>query len=215
MFRIHTLRQRNCSMLFIKYTRYALPGLLALASLSAQADTLVISASGTLPLTTAVGQSITTPRGGSFDHLSFNFYDTNLIPTAAGTLFLLTQSYAGRAGELNSATPGFVAASQSIAGGEYVFDTNVSLQSATQYFFYANENLTFTANFRNPYSGGILYLPSNNDIRNPFISFEPADANFRLSGVAAVPEPSTLALLTGAALTGAAFLRKRKGTSII
>ena len=193
---------------------YAASAVLALLTPTVQpahADTLVSSTSGTIliPTPTAVGQSVTTPSGGPFDALTFNFFDSSRNPLAAGTLFVLDQEYLDTAGGLNGSTPGFVAASQNIVGGQYVFDPTVTLQGAKQYFFYANQKLAFISDARNPYSGGILYLPRNNDINNPFITFEPGDANFRLSGAAVVPEPSMMVFLAVSALTGAVFLRRR------
>ena len=208
-------------MLLGKYLAFAVVGLLAFASLPVQADTLTMASNtkGQLSVTTAPGQSITTPTGNSFDHLTFNWYDASLAPTASGTLYLLAQAYTnGNAANLSSATSGFQAASVGIQNGQYYFDPTVTLTGGTQYFFYANQSLTFSGG-GNTYSGGIAYFPINNDSNSNFISTERLDMNFLLkgtpapvsaNGIGAVPEPTTVTFLAVSALMGAAFLRRRK-----
>ena len=206
-------------MRFVKYTSFAVIGLLPFASLPTQADILVLNAPGPRGAAspTVPGQSVTTPVGGPFNALTFNFFDQRRLPTAAGTLFVLNQEYSltesslDTPANLSSSTPGFVAASQNIVGGQYVFDPTVTLQGATQYFFYANQEFTLLGDGPK-YSGGSFYSPINDDITQPFINADPADAFFQLSGVTAVPEPSTPAFLTGSVFTGVAFLRRRKQT---
>ena len=55
------------------------------------------------------GQSITTPTGGPWDNLTFNWFDSpgaNIvgIPIAGGTLFLLSSEYLGTPAALSSST---------------------------------------------------------------------------------------------------------------
>src|SRR5438876_287002 len=86
------------------------------------------------------GQSLTTPLGGPWRDIAFNFFSdlTATTPAAEGTLFLLTQEYLGSPDALDSSTPGYLAQSAQITGGIYGFDSAVILQPGTQYFFYAN-----------------------------------------------------------------------------
>jgi hypothetical protein len=91
------------------------------------------------------GESFTTPGGGPWTDVSFNFY-ANIPPTtplAAGTAFLLSTVYTGTPAALSSSTPGFIASSISNAGGIYSFDSSVVLQPNTQYWVFTN-----TAGFR-------------------------------------------------------------------
>ena len=81
------------------------------------------------------GQSVTTPVGGPWNNLTFNWLDLAGAPTAAGTLFLLTQAYVGTPAALGAATPGFLATTASISGGMWIFDPSVTIQGATQDIF--------------------------------------------------------------------------------
>jgi len=86
----------------------------------------------------SLGQSLTTPTGGLWDNISFNFIDSTGNPYANGTLFLLTQEYLGTPGDLGSSTAGYLAASMSSAGGIWDFAPSVLLQGNTTYWFYMN-----------------------------------------------------------------------------
>src|SRR4030088_860863 len=110
---------------------------LAFTSLPVLAAPLVSVTSGTGSGTFVPGQSVTTPVGGPFDNIFFNWYNSTGAPTAAGSLFALTQSYTGTPAALSAATPGFLASTSTINSGVYVFTPGVTLQGNTQYFFYA------------------------------------------------------------------------------
>ena len=84
------------------------------------------------------GQSVTTPAGGPWNNITFNFFsDFAGTPAAAGTLFLLSQEdsifNAGATApqNLSSSTAGYIAQSQSISGGVYVFAPSLVLQPST------------------------------------------------------------------------------------
>jgi hypothetical protein len=149
------------------------------------------------------GESFTTPGGGPWNSISFNFYSNSpaTTPVAQGTAFLLSMAYAGTPAALSNATPGFIASSTGNAGGIYTFNTAVTLQSNTQYWIFANVAFGITGSTTAGTSAQTLY-DSNG---GPFVSNPGQVANFTLSGV---PEPSTWAL-TGAALCVLAFFPRR------
>jgi hypothetical protein len=143
------------------------------------------------------GQSFTTPAGGPWDSLTFNFYSgefpSPISPIAEGTGYLLTQQYNGDPANLSNATPGFLAASTGISNNEYVFASSVELLPATEYFFY--ENASFSAD-------GDASLPSSSSYESassssPFASIRTA-LDFSVNGnivAASVPETPTAALV--------------------
>jgi hypothetical protein len=153
------------------------------------------------------GESFTTPGGGPWNSISFNFYSDSpaTTPAAPGTAFLLSMAYAGTPAALSNATPGFIASSTSNAGGIYTFDSAVTLQQNTQYWIFTNTVFPFAV------TGSITAgTPAQSQYTgDPFVNFPSQVHNFTLSGgVIATPEPSTLAL-TGAALCGLAFFARR------
>jgi hypothetical protein len=182
----------------------------------ASASTITNYGDATDVATFVPGQSLATPAGGPWNSISFNFFldVAATTPTAAGTLFLLSQEYLGTPDTLAAATSGYIAQSTHIASGHYVFDPTVTLQPGTQYFFYANIALQLSGNVFGAYTGGILYAAA--DVSSPFDDlFGTQDAAFILSGSpvgsAAVPEPASLLLCSagGAALLRTASRRKR------
>jgi hypothetical protein len=180
---------------------------LAFTSLPVLAAPLVSVTSGADSATFVPGQSVTTPVGGPFDNILFNWYNSTGAPTAAGSLFALTQSYTGTPAALSAATPGFLASTSTINSGVYVFTPGVTLQGNTQYFFYATVPILNQGAAIGTYPGGNLYAA--NDTTVSFSNVAGQDANFTLSGTTAgVPEPSSL-LLFGAGLLAVAFFRQR------
>jgi len=163
----------------------------------------------------AVGQSVTTPGGGPWDSIEFDFYDTvvenNQIvgialgsPLAYGTLYLLTQTYAGTTSGLSTLTPGFLAATSTIVNGDWVFDPTVTMEGNIQYYFFTDTISTGRVALSENYSGGTAIETF------PTSSYQPSahDAAFLLQGVS-VPEPSSV-LLVGMGLFAVGSRRWRK-----
>ena len=144
-----------------------------------------------------VGQSVTTPSGGPWNQLSFNFFsDTSggTTPSGSGTVFLLSSAYAGTPANLSSGTTDFLAQSLAAVSGVYSFGASVTLQPGTQYFFYTDTQIQVSGSSNDQYAGGTAYISGGSS--TAYSSF-PADANFSLSGtVTAVPEPGTFVLLS-------------------
>jgi hypothetical protein len=151
------------------------------------------------------GESFTTPSGGPWKSISFNFYSDipATTPAAPGTAFLLSTAYAGNPAGLSSATSGFIASSTSNAGGIYTFDPAVTLQPNTQYWIFTNAPLRISGSTTDGTAAQTLYDSSGGA---PFVSVTGQVANFTLSGLA-VPEPSTW-VLTTVALCGLAIFAR-------
>ena len=170
-------------------------GFAALAQI--HADTIVENTAGLSINTFFPGNSLTTSLGGAWDTITFNWFSDapGNTPTAFGTLFLLSQEYSGTPQDLSSATPGFLAESQSTSGGLYTFDPSMTLAQNTRYFFYTDASGQLSGN--NDVNGENLYYTFSAD--TPF-SADFRDANYRLTGQV-VPEstPTAIYLVLGLA----------------
>jgi len=162
----------------ISLARVALPIIVAFATIETHAATINQNTAGVSVNTFFPGNSLSTPVGGDWNTITFNWFSDapGNTATAFGTLFLLGQEYLGTPQALSSSAPGFLAQSQSTASGLYTFDPAVTLTASTRYFFYANasgqlsgasdvpgENLYFT------------FAATSSWVANG------ADANYRLS----------------------------------
>jgi hypothetical protein len=144
-----------------------------------------------------VGQSFTTPPGGPYGSLRFNWYTFSGMPTSFGTLYLLSAEYLGLPTGLNASTPGFIAMSSGIVAGQYRFPAEVTIAGGTQYWVYTDSMGAFVTSFSgSTYPGGDMYVtglphlafhlaPASSPSPPPPPGF--IDANFRLQGAAAVP----------------------------
>lgn len=133
-----------------------------------------------------VGQSFVVPETGRFGDLRLNFYTFQKTPIAFGNLYLLTQEYLGLPGNLSPATPGFVARSESIADGAYVFASSVVITGGTKYWVYTDAQGSFAGSFDTDiYPAGDIYVtgfPSN--------PFRKAAASGRMVNGVFVPAPA-------------------------
>ena len=139
------------------YLYFAFAGVVALGA-SGNASATVITQNTTGTSATILsgfydGQSVTTPAGGPWNSIGFNFVQcgnpsgTSCLagtnsPYALGNLYLLTQVYDGLPSGLSSATPGFVAEATTIVGGVWTFASSVTLTPSTQDFFYMDTAFT-------------------------------------------------------------------------
>jgi len=132
------------------------------------------------------GQSFVVPESGTFGDLRFNFYTFQKKPVAFGNLYLLTQEYLGLPGALSSVTPGFVARSESIADGVYVFNTSAVITGGTKYWVYTDVQGSFAGSFDTDiYTGGDLYVTGIASA-----PFRKAQASGRMVGGVFVPAPA-------------------------
>ena len=154
--------------------------------------------SGTL--TESFGESFTTPAGGPWNNITFNFFSDRppVTPSATGTAFLFSQAYTGNPAALSSAAPGFIASSTGISGGAYVFDPSVQLAANTVYWIFENGVLTVSGG--DAVSADTAYFaptPSSNFV---VAIGAPQATNFAVNGTvvatAATPESSSSILLS-------------------
>ncbi len=178
-------------------------GLLTCAPATAGVIESVTSGTGFTTDNFYVGQSFTTPVGGPWSSITFNFFsDANpaVTPYAIGTAYLFNQVFTGTPATLSSGGPGFIAADTSIVGNEYVFGPSVILQPNTQYFIYSDA-LFLISSVSGAAGGTALYAAAYTN--SSFIQ-EPDTPNFALGGTA-VPEPGGFSLVSIGVL--AAFCR--------
>ena len=171
----------------------------------AQGGVIILVNGGTFTdgVAEATGESFTTPGGGAWNNISFNFFSDvpAVTPLAAGHAFLLTQEYLGAPGSLSSLTSGFLAESVGVLGGKYIFDSAVVLNSNTEYWLYDDTNIQTTGSNTGGSAAGQAYFGGAG-------TFDTAGGgqltNFELDGSAApVPEPGTwLSGVTGLAILG-------------
>jgi hypothetical protein len=194
----------------------------------ASAGVIDTNTGGTVVSPTAAffGQSFTTPGGGPFDDITFNFYADagSTTPTAAGTAFLLSQVFLGAPADLNTSTPGFLGASTSISAGRYIFAPSLVLQANTKYFLYENAAMVVSGGNTIPTGEGYFLFPQSQTTFAPapfadgsgnVIPGEFQATNFTVTAdavVTAVPEPATFGLLLVFGVGGIATrLRRARG----
>jgi hypothetical protein len=165
-----------------------------------------------------LGQQVRTPSGGPWNNIEFcflspassceqDFSGDPRYPGQPGRLFVLTQEYFGRVGELSSGTPGFVGISSALADSGWAFAGSLVLQPETLYYFYSDSIL------RGVGSGGPStgYATIGQGCAGDLdCVFRAASANnYRLTGDP-IPEPASSLLLAGG-LGLSAFIRRRAG----
>jgi hypothetical protein len=173
-------------------------GVFAALSVTSRAATLTqITSGGFSGGQVFWGVPLTTPAGGPYDHITFSFFGTGqvLSPLANGTLFLLSKPYnaaqnnADTPSNLSSSTDGYIAQAAA-SGGIYTFNTSLTLQGNTAYYFYSN-GLVDAAVATSAASDSSI------DLFEPFTTVANHTPNYRLSGTpvaAVVPLPSALSL---------------------
>jgi hypothetical protein len=160
-----------------------------------------------------IGESLTTPTGGPWDDIDFNFVQCTAAngmnqctgstnPYALGGIYVLTQAYGGTPAGLSSSTPGFVAFTNSITAGAWTFAPSVTLDSSTQYFFYMDTAFSGAeleySNGGPAYPGGGAYQAGGGNCNDvDYCTVGGVVMQFDLTGTstAAVPEPGTSALM--------------------
>jgi len=183
-----------------------------LVSMPLPADTITQHVGGNVVSDTGYWWGVTfqTPTGGPWDKLTFNFYgETTITPDAAGTLYLLSQPFTGVPNALSSTAPGFIASTSTIVGGEWVFNSSLTVQPGTQYYLFADQQMviegggTDVATTRNYFTTdpNTTYLVSSPGSGQP---------DFLFAGTV-VPEPSLLRLTALGLASGLVRLRRRHG----
>lgn len=162
-----------------------------------------------------LGQSVTTPAGGPWNNITFNWVHETGAPYAVGGLYLLTQAYAGTPLALSSSTPGYVANTSVIIDGVWRFSVGVTLNPSTQYFLYMDSGFTgqqVLHSVANTYSGG--YASQADTVSEDFRGMTNIDLVFALNGDQlglAAPEPGSAAMsLLAASGFLLARIRRRK-----
>ena len=178
------------------------------------------------------GQSFTTTGGGPFDNITFNWYADN-TPTAVaqGNLFLLDGAYTGTPGGLDGLADSTVLGagvggatvltSVAASGNLYTFSPSFTLQPLTTYFAYmdgaggafdSGGGFGITRSNSDTFGGGAnvgAVLASTTNYAS-----DTNDLGFLVTGLdaAAVPEPSSLAMI-GVFALGFLGYRRRKNKS--
>jgi len=186
-----------------------LTGMGALSSL--RASIITQETAGTLPNNRPFyGQSFTTPAGGPWNNVTFNFLTPTATPYAIGAAYIFTSAYSGTPSGLSSSS--FLAESTSISAGQWVFDPTFVMQPNTQYFVY--EDGTIPAGSiridNHQFGTGQLYSALPPTIAPTFAGLSTAAVNFQLSGATLAPEPATFGLLLAGAAVLVAGRRRRR-----
>ncbi len=132
------------------------------------------------------GQSFVVQDSGAFGDLRFHWYSFQRAPVAFGSLYLLTQEYLGVPGNLGSTTAGFVARSERIENGVYVFGAGATITGGTKYWVYTDTQGSFAGSFDTDiYPSGDLYVTGF-----PTSPFRRAQASGRMVNGVFVPAPA-------------------------
>ena len=142
------------------------------------------------------GQSFTTPSGGPWDDITFNFFSGlgtgSVVPVAVGTAYIFSAPYTGTPSGLSSATD--LATSIGILdamGGEqgiYEFSPTFTLQPGTTYYLYSSGLMGFDVCQA---CGAGAYTATSG---TSSFSVDPGDGQDFALGGNSVPEPTTIGL---------------------
>jgi hypothetical protein len=144
-----------------------------------------VTAGGTATSNNWAGQSVRLPAGTPFNNIRFHWYTFQGTPTAFGTLYLLIEEYLGPPANLSPATAGFLARSEQVSDGVYIFSPAVRLDGGAKYWFYTDTAGAFMGSFdQDIYPDGDLYVTGN-----PSLPFRKAQASGRMVGGIFVPAP--------------------------
>lgn len=141
------------------------------------------------------GQSFLTPSGGPWDDLTFNFFSDSrsTTPSAAGMLYLFDRRYTAAPAALSTAVVGYLASTNTIIGGKWVFSPTVTIQPGTEYYVYADTPVPEAGQPFAPVANQESF--SAGSATGNFGSV-PGDSNFNVSGDAVTnPEPSTFVMI--------------------
>ena len=171
------------------------------------------------------GESFTTPGGGAWNNITFNFYSDldATTPYALGTLYLFDQVFTGVPSTLSSSDVGFIANATSVVNNVWIFDPSIVLQPNTQYAVYSDTPFSagsITGGETVDYASAYMYFVNEQDQTGyfPFTN----TANFSLGGTSisdaspVVPEPGTTSMLSmGLAVVGTvSAFRNRRGQNL-
>jgi hypothetical protein len=85
------------------------------------------------------GQEVTTPDGGPWANIQFNFWDIDGNVYALGDLYLLAEPHIGSPASLSRSAPGFIGTAAAIEN-KWTFDENITLQPNQHYYFYMSSH---------------------------------------------------------------------------
>jgi len=120
---------------------------------------------------------------------------------------MLSMEYLDTPDALSEATPGYMAMSSEIAGGEWVYNPSVVAWASSTYWFYSDTKFD-AQTLVGPTLETVGYFSPLGFVN--FSALDPDGMNYRLSGNTVntvVPEPSAL-LLLGFGLVRLSFFRK-------
>lgn len=172
------------------------------AALPARATTLADYTAGTTDSGGYFGLAFTTPSGGPWDEITFNFFAVDgTTPVAAGTAYLFTSAYTGSPTGLSSAS--YLAASTGVSSNVYDFSATFTLQPGTTYYIYEDTRIAVGAN-----GDGTGSYAANPPSLPDFGSFTFVSLNFQAAGdPAPVPETSAF-FLAGFGAAALAIVRR-------
>jgi hypothetical protein len=160
--------------------------ILALAT-AVDGGTILQYGGGVLPTggPTIFGQSFTTPDGGPWKDITYNFVGGPALPGAFGTAFLLNNEYLGTPAGLNPAAAGFLATANA-ADGIYTFPASLILQPATTYYLYSDAFFGTVNGGPGAVAGVTTYFAAN-----PTSNFAPTGGalNFLVAGSVVAASP--------------------------